>query len=155
MDVCTADVVATAMAVQFTVFKFDGNADVGRYRLVFSARCEVGQLPYGCFQSHLSILRTSTFRVLFYTRTFGGAGIAVCFVVAAADRIVLHGANAVGIDLFDAVFGGVAGDGQEQEEGDMQGVFHVWEGLLILNDLGLVLWKQRALFICFTQRHNG
>ncbi len=53
-------------------------------------------------------------------RAFCFTGVAVGFLIAATNRVVLFSAHAVGLHRFFAVFGGFAGGrqcgGQEQEE---------------------------------------
>jgi len=47
-----------------------------------------------------ALFRALAFFVVFDARTLGGTGIAVSFVVATADGVVFHGANAVGFGAF-------------------------------------------------------
>ena len=54
-------------------------------------------------------LLARTFFIFLDPRTFGGAGIAVCFVVASANGVVLHGAYTVGSRVFLAFAGSFAG----------------------------------------------
>jgi hypothetical protein len=60
------------------------------------------------------LLRAFPFFVFLDAGTFSSAGIAVGFVVAAANRVVLHGADAVGFGVLHT-FVGFAGKSEGQK----------------------------------------
>jgi len=73
-----------------------------------------------------ALFRAFSFFVVFYACTLGSAGIAVCFVVAPTDGVVLHGANTVGSRVF-YTFVRFAGKTEEAKAGCAQreeNVFH-------------------------------
>lgn len=77
-------------------------------------------------RSPLFLFGAFPFRVFFDTGTFGDAGVVVGFVIAAADRVVLHGADAVGFWVFHALPGRAAGCKGEQGGGAKRrkSIFH-------------------------------
>jgi hypothetical protein len=92
------------------------------------------------------ILRAFTFGIGLDPGTFCGAGIAVGFVVAATDGVVLHRADAVGVDLFDAFFRGVAGHCCKHENSEEEGVFHNLDHVVIESVFGI---------LCFVQKYEA
>ncbi len=137
-----SDTVAAALAVYFSSLEFDGNRDAVRHLLRHVAPGEVGHLPNHAFQSD------GRFAFAFSIRgnacTLRRAGIAVGFVVATADGIVLQGADTVGLGVFNTFLGWVAGQCRGKEEEGKEGIFHV---------LSFLCWtrikQMEANFICW------
>lgn len=83
-----------------------------------------------------ALFRAFAFFVVFDARTLGSTGIAVSFVVAAADGVILHGANTVGFGVFHA-FVRFAGKNEKAEARCAQrekNVFHWKRKFRIVNE---------------------